>query len=168
MRSAETFTWTDTQVEVLKTKWAAGMSASDIAAQFGGGLTRSAVLGKVHRLKLKQREKMVPAKARMVVQPAVAKARGGIRYKIGVARQNGLHGAEAMEAVLGKPEPLALGDAIPAAGGLVRLETLGQHDCRWPFGDPLTKDFGFCGDHVAEGEVYCHAHCRKAYLGWQP
>ena len=47
--------WTDERVEVLKKLWLDGFSASQIAKQLGGGLTRNAVIGKVHRLGLSGR-----------------------------------------------------------------------------------------------------------------
>jgi len=46
--------WTDERVEKLKELWAEGMSASQIAKQLGG-VTRNAVIGKVHRLGLSNR-----------------------------------------------------------------------------------------------------------------
>ena len=45
--------WTDERVELLKKLWSDGLSASQIAAELGG-ITRNAVIGKVHRLKLPQ------------------------------------------------------------------------------------------------------------------
>ena len=44
-------TWTDERVEQLKKLWSDGLSASQIAAELGG-ITRNAVIGKVHRLGL--------------------------------------------------------------------------------------------------------------------
>src|SRR5258708_561821 len=41
--------WTDERVETLKKLWTDGLSASQIAAELGG-ITRNAVIGKVHRL----------------------------------------------------------------------------------------------------------------------
>jgi GcrA cell cycle regulator len=46
--------WTDERVETLKTMWADGKSASQIAKELGG-VTRNAVIGKVHRLGLSNR-----------------------------------------------------------------------------------------------------------------
>src|SRR4030081_1282650 len=46
--------WTDERVELLKKLWTDGLSASQIAAQMGG-VTRNAVIGKVHRLQLSGR-----------------------------------------------------------------------------------------------------------------
>jgi GcrA cell cycle regulator len=46
--------WTDERVETLKKMWAEGQSASQIAKELGG-VTRNAVIGKVHRLGLSNR-----------------------------------------------------------------------------------------------------------------
>ena len=46
--------WTEDRVETLKKLWADGLSASQIAKQLGG-VTRNAVIGKVHRLGLSGR-----------------------------------------------------------------------------------------------------------------
>ena len=43
--------WTDERVELLKKLWTEGLSASQIAGRLGG-VTRNAVIGKVHRLGL--------------------------------------------------------------------------------------------------------------------
>ncbi|WP_323042300.1 GcrA family cell cycle regulator [Gemmobacter sp.] len=47
-------TWTDERVETLKRMWSEGQSASQIAKELGG-VTRNAVIGKVHRLGLSNR-----------------------------------------------------------------------------------------------------------------
>src|SRR5690606_38717812 len=49
-------TWTDERIEQLKKLWSDGLSASQIAAELGG-ITRNAVIGKVHRLGLSGRTK---------------------------------------------------------------------------------------------------------------
>lgn len=55
--------WTDERVELLTKLWAEGLSASQIAAQLGG-VSRNAVIGKVHRLKLSGRGKTTKAQPR--------------------------------------------------------------------------------------------------------
>ena len=47
--------WTDERVELLKRLWNQGLSASQIAGELAGGVTRNAVIGKVHRLGLSGR-----------------------------------------------------------------------------------------------------------------
>ena len=46
--------WTEDRVEKLKSMWTEGNSASQIAKELGG-VTRNAVIGKVHRLGLSNR-----------------------------------------------------------------------------------------------------------------
>ncbi len=54
--------WTDERVELLKKMWGEGQSASQIAKELGG-VTRNAVIGKVHRLGLSNRAGAAPAPA---------------------------------------------------------------------------------------------------------
>lgn len=69
--------WTDERVETLKRMWADGQSASQIAKELGG-VTRNAVIGKVHRLGLSNRsdeaEAPAPAPAEPAPKPAAATA----------------------------------------------------------------------------------------------
>ena len=69
--------WTDERVETLKRMWNEGQSASQIAKELGG-VTRNAVIGKVHRLGLSNRvggkdeeEEATPAPAAAAVAAAV-------------------------------------------------------------------------------------------------
>jgi len=64
--------WTDERVETLKRMWTEGQSASQIAKELGG-VTRNAVIGKVHRLGLSNRgdDSAEPA-PEAVAKPAAA------------------------------------------------------------------------------------------------
>ena len=63
--------WTDDRVETLKRMWGEGQSASQIAKELGG-VTRNAVIGKVHRLGLSNRVESEEAPA--AADPAAAPA----------------------------------------------------------------------------------------------
>lgn len=66
--------WTDERVETLKRMWSEGQSASQIARELGG-VTRNAVIGKVHRLGLSNRTAGTEAVAETTAdttQPAAA------------------------------------------------------------------------------------------------
>ncbi len=70
--------WTDERVETLKRMWSEGQSASQIAKELGG-VTRNAVIGKVHRLGLSNRDEAEaeapapePAKPEAKAKPAAA------------------------------------------------------------------------------------------------
>ena len=64
--------WTDERVETLKKMWAEGQSASQIAKELGG-VTRNAVIGKVHRLGLSNRVGGAAAEEETVTEAPVAK-----------------------------------------------------------------------------------------------
>ena len=70
--------WTDERVELLSKLWLDGRSASQIAAELGLGVTRNAVIGKVHRLGLAGRPK---ATAPVVPTPNRAKAKPAPRSR---------------------------------------------------------------------------------------
>jgi GcrA cell cycle regulator len=64
--------WTDERVETLKRMWAEGQSASQIAKELGG-VTRNAVIGKVHRLGLSNRAGEGAAASDDTEQPSLAR-----------------------------------------------------------------------------------------------
>lgn len=66
--------WTDDRVELLKKMWGEGQSASQIAKELGG-VTRNAVIGKVHRLGLSNRTATAPAAAAAPAAKAEPKAK---------------------------------------------------------------------------------------------
>lgn len=63
--------WTDERVETLKRMWSEGQSASQIAKELGG-VTRNAVIGKVHRLGLSNRAGEGASTAEEAEAPPVA------------------------------------------------------------------------------------------------
>lgn len=65
--------WTDERVETLKRMWSEGQSASAIAKELGG-VTRNAVIGKVHRLGLSNRTEEPAEAAAAPAAPASAPA----------------------------------------------------------------------------------------------
>ena len=40
--------------------------------------------------------------------------------------------------------------------------------CQWPYGDPGTEEFHFCGDKTLEGYSYCPRHVEMAYREPEP
>ena len=150
--------WTEDRVGALKKLWLEGQSASQIAKQLGGGVTRNAVIGKVHRLGLSGRA--APS------QPARTAA-----TTFRTARPRPAAPAPAqpsaprrLEAVQPKPtQPAASVPApMPDLPGTATVMTLGAHMCKWPIGDPSSREFSFCGRRASEG-VYCVEHARVAY-----
>ena len=144
--------WTDERVETLKKLWQDGLVASQIAKQLGG-VTRNAVIGKVHRLGLSGRaapsKPARPAfKAPRPQRPAAAAPSAPRRI------------AEPAPVEAAEPQPPAR--YVEEAPGSATVLTLGAHMCKWPIGDPSSDGFTFCGRRVSEGP-YCAEHARIAY-----
>ena len=171
--------WTEERVELLKKLWLEGLSASQIAAVLGDGVTRNAVIGKVHRLKLTGRAKPASSTPRVRSAPRAPGIRRPSaslnRPSSGIAslmksRSMGpapMHGATALKIdadleVEAYVAPQVEELFIPVEQRLSLLQ-LSEHTCKWPIGDPLTPDFYFCGNHSEEGKPYCEFHSRRAY-----
>ena len=133
--------WSDDRVEQLKSLWTEGLSASQIARALGG-VTRNAVIGKVHRLGLAGRAS--PSRAerpRVSMSPKVPSLR-----------------SHTPPAPVVEEDPLTLAD-----GNFATVLTISDRMCRWPIGDPSASEFHFCGHSPKSGSPYCEAHARKAY-----
>lgn len=155
--------WTDERVEQLKKLWSDGLSASQIAAQLGG-ITRNAVIGKVHRLGLSGRTKTLttaPRNSRPKMRPGGGLARPSIQPLVFGA--NALKRDVAPEGAPERAPAVAIPFPAPSPEGRVTILQLSERTCRWPEGDPATSDFKFCGAQTASGLPYCPYHCAIAY-----
>lgn len=157
--------WTEERVELLKKLWSEGLSASAIAAELGG-VTRNAVIGKVHRLGLSGRTKPPAPVQQRRVKPTRTPTHP-MRATATVVRGNNAMAVEtlAIEAVEAAPEPErkpALEVVIPLSERVTIME-LRDHMCRWPLGDPGKEDFRFCGSRNQTGSPYCAHHAAIAY-----
>lgn len=180
--------WTDERVELLKKMWSEGQSASQIAKELGG-VTRNAVIGKVHRLGLSNRAGAAPAakpepaavkapkpeakpkpaapkteaKPRpepAVEETAVAKPSTPARRQIIPAGQPLPPQPSANEI---SPEALARVNEVEKKAKRLTLMELTERTCKWPVGDPATEEFWFCGLPVQQGKPYCEAHVGVAF-----
>jgi len=135
--------WTDERVELLKKLWSEGLSASRIAAQLGG-VTRNAVIGKVHRLRLLGRGKSLSAGAARRASSSshtVRMSQASIRGNTALAHVYD-YNAEAT------PEQIENIITIEQRCSLLELT---QQNCHWPIGDPGSSDFVFCGGNSVPG-----------------
>lgn len=125
--------WTEDRVKLLKQLWGEGKTAAEIAKELGD-VTRNAVIGKAHRLKLNSR--LSP------IQQNVKKTKSEKKEITHKIHQPKL------------PEFKGIG---------IKLKDLENDMCRWPIGDPKDKDFVFCGCKKVEGLPYCVEHCKAAF-----
>jgi len=134
--------WTDERIKTLRSLWLSGRSASQVAVALGG-VTRNAVIGKVHRLGLAGRAaaavcRSLPKAPRAEASPPRAGRRA--------------------------PKPPVM-EAPPLVADLTWLA---RSHCRWPIGDPATAGFGFCGQAPLGDGPYCERHHARAYRGPAP
>ncbi len=183
--------WTEERVETLKRMWAEGQSASQIAKELGG-VTRNAVIGKVHRLGLSNRAggtpsattTAQPAAKEKLAKPAAKPARPAAKVAESAAAEPAAEPASeapapmpARKAIIPAGQPLppqpSANEISPEALETVRevektakrltLMELTERTCKWPIGDPATEDFWFCGLPVQQGKPYCEAHVGVAF-----
>lgn len=147
--------WTDDRVSTLKKLWLDGLSASQIAKQLGG-VTRNAVIGKVHRLGLSGRAS--PSQPARPAFKAPRPPRPAIQTQPAPRRVEIIQ-PQPVQAVA--PQPLAV--HRHEEPGSATVLTLGAHMCKWPIGDPATEGFSFCGRRTGEDGPYCSEHARIAY-----
>jgi GcrA cell cycle regulator len=171
--------WTDERTEILRTMWAAGSSGGDIARVLG--TTRNAVIGKVHRLELPGRDLSRATRSyngKRVTQARRRKQRNksGKLYTFASGDPKLLppwllpdeYAASAKEAFADARD---VPDLVVPEAERRTLDDLEAGDCRWPMGDPRTKEFHFCNrlkvgttSRFRSGVLpYCEFHARRAY-----
>src|SRR6056297_1402359 len=182
--------WSDERVELLKKLWGEGQSASQIAKELGG-VTRNAVIGKVHRLGLSNRNGSGGAAAESApkAKPSAPKAEAKPAPKP-APKPEPKPAAEEKPAAAAPVVPVSrVKQIIPAGQPLppqpstneidpaalakvseiekkakkLSLMELTERTCKWPVGDPATDDFWFCGLPVQSGKPYCEAHVGVAF-----
>ena len=176
--------WTDERVELLKKMWGEGQSASQIAKELGG-VTRNAVIGKVHRLGLSNRNTSGASEPAAKAKPAEksAKPKPAAKAKPAEKPEPKTEAAAPAEATpirrqiipAGQPLPpqpsaneisaeaLAKVNEVEKKAKKLSLMELTERTCKWPVGDPATEEFWFCGLPVQQGKPYCEAHVGVAF-----
>lgn len=151
--------WTEERVELLKKFWAEGLSASQIAARLGG-VTRNAVIGKVHRLGLSGRatsSRSSSPRPRRAHVPRASRTPSllfGTRGNVALKPQFDYE----LDAA---PQPLE--ELVIPLAERASIATLKETMCRWPIGDPGDPEFHFCGRKKFGTLPYCEHHARMAY-----
>ena len=147
---AITPTWTAERVELLKSRFEAGLTCREIADDIG--VSRNAVIGKLARLNLSRAEGV----SERFSEPRESKAKipGGAPRSPGQILKALRPRPPAEEA---PPEPPLCGEHRCS------LLELSEEKCRWPISDLGAADFWYCGNKPVKGFPYCAGHARIAY-----
>lgn len=170
-------TWSDERVEMLKHRFQAGESFAAIARALGSGVSRSACIGKATRMGLERScdgREFHRVASKVATSHAQGRDKGRDRdwerrpraplVARAPAQNNGLnfHGPRIRSAGLTALAGFQGAGEEPGESG-VRMAQVERGHCRWPFGDPETSAFRFCGAPKTKG-AYCAAHAARAYL----
>jgi GcrA cell cycle regulator len=143
-------TWTPERIEQLRNFATSGLSSSQIAAEIG--VTRNAVIGKLHRLGLAPgRPAGGPART---CPPRVRRPRHSPQRAL-------------LRLMFAQTPSIASGAGTQCApvesARPCSLIELAHRTCRWPVNNPDAADFAFCGNEAVDGFPYCAGHARMAY-----
>lgn len=181
--------WTKDRKDKAIEMWKNGKSASAIANEME--VSRNAILGLIHRAKLKrtyggERRKggrgtgttaKIKSRKRTVSVPNVGgdKKDGQAAIKKPARNQRGRPRSGGDDRVGTPPptEPLFASGrsrsfidfrniSIPKSYVGVKPLDLESHHCRWPIGDPRSPDFVHCGNPKMNGRPYCKSCLRRA------
>ncbi len=152
MRPASTSSdWNAGTIAMLRKLWTEGHSTAEIARHIG--ISKNAVIGKAHRLRLPARPS--PIRDRSAGVPGTKRRPHVPKLpKILPVRQ-------ANPGSPGTNSPLP-GPAMPDTSSAPSPRP-GTTPCCWPIGDPGTPGFRFCDAVALAARPYCAAHCDQAY-----
>jgi GcrA cell cycle regulator len=157
MTSPQIGGWTDERIKEMRRLWIDGRSASQIARALGGGLSRCAVQGKLHRLGLKKSDQA----AKITCETAnIGRKIAAKKQMTGNGAKRAMKFGEPVSAVVRpprKPKPDPVYDGEP-----VSVIDVKNCHCRWPVmaGEEFT---GFCGAPKMSG-AYCGKHAEVAFM----
>lgn len=154
--------WTAQKIERLKQLCDEGLPASEIAYKLGFA-TRSAVIGKIHRLGLvkaskpiQQREPGSNIRPQNVCPQVIEKAHYTRKRRLRISLIETPNSPPTQPVYI---QPSEYDKNIPLEQRKSLLE-LNSISCRWPCGDPLKPDFFFCG--AITEHTYCAHHMIRA------
>ena len=184
--------WNDERVAILKKMWLEGNSASEIAKELGN-ITRNAVIGKVHRLGLSNRDTNItktgstPTKEIKSVKrgrpPKVNKEikKRGRPEKLKGPRDfretkddkdqsvtslaNAKRSSDSKLEIVSDLSEETLKNLLKVEmkSKKISLMELTERTCKWPIGDPATDTFWFCVHESEPGKPYCKTHISIAF-----
>lgn len=137
--------WTPEKIAELSRLWSEGLTTSEIGKRLG--ISKNAVVGKAHRMRLAAR----PSPIKRLARPAVPRPAP----------------ARAVTPAAAAP-PSAQVSPPRSTGQPKRVVELSAHGCRWPIGHPGEPGFHFCSERAVVGKPYCAEHAAMAYVRVKP
>ena len=140
--------WSDEAISQLRAFWDEGHSTAEIGRRLR--ITKNAVVGKAHRLKLSARPSPIKRTGEQakLVRTAPSMQSNTV---VPIIRPISLTAVVSPEPVTRVARPV-----LRPAGRTV--------PCCWPLGEPGTRAFRFCDATSVHGKPYCSEHAAIAYV----
>ena len=149
--------WPEARSELLKELWEKkGLTASQIARRIGEGITRSAVIGRAHRMELSKRGKEAAMRTGQLSRNRTFTKRNP-SFKFG--------GSSLSRRSAPGTQPSPASNAVPYGEAPVppykHVSFIGlkPRHCRYPLADG-----SYCGLRRIKGSAYCEEHDRVTHL----
>lgn len=149
--------WPEERTEKMLSLWAEGLSASQIGREMG--ISRNAVIGKLHRLRGSAGINRTGAKP-LVREPRIIKVKKP-NYSVAKAKRKHVE----------PPKVVPLTEIVPLNGIGVTLLSRKRNQCHAVVEVPGLTKWGaarYCGHPVAGKEPYCADHCTAFYRELPP
>ena len=161
--------WTDKKIEKLKVLWDKGVPTAEIGKKLG--FSKNAIVGKVHRLGLSNRNspiKTTSVKSKKEVMKKTSASKIELLDKAPIKNKNSVSKKEIKEKeiIIKNESPKTTTTTSKSKKNEdvgVSIYELSSDRCCWPIDDPNSDDFRFCGKKVFKNKPYCLEHCALAY-----
>ena len=153
--------WTKEQEQLAAELWRQGKSAQEIALDLGR--TRNAIIGKMNRLGITKNEFR---KSSDTNEDESAEGHTDENIKKSSESDFNTDDNISEDSSTRYNDEGELQDSIiytPGEEHRISLMYLTNKTCRWPIGDPSTRNFWFCGKPSESGKPYCTEHSDLAY-----
>jgi GcrA cell cycle regulator len=172
--------WTKERISLLIDLWTSGKSASVVAKEIGC-ISRNAVIGKIHRLgianrinvkKITQKTKLKKENSEKTVKTPSKNTHNNLNMssfdntfdkQSGRRNKNTLLKKQPSQRLNSRRIIFSHNPNAPDEFKKLSLFELKEGTCRWPSGDPKSKEFHFCGCQTHNNAPYCDYHAKIAY-----